>query len=62
MSALPPFNLPALAGVLRKELGTKKFILLYAHNGTGKTRLSTEFKNLGKKYDADGKTIAHDTL
>jgi hypothetical protein len=32
----------------RKELEKKKFILLYAHNGTGKTRLSTAFKDLGK--------------
>lgn len=44
-----PFNdLPALAQYLRDELKNKKFILLYAYNGVGKTRLSTEFKNLGK--------------
>lgn len=42
-------DLPALAKHLRDELQTKKFVLLYAYNGTGKTRLSTEFKNLGKK-------------
>lgn len=41
-------TLTALANQLRQELQTKKFILLYAYNGTGKTRLSTEFKNLGK--------------
>ena len=41
-------DLPTLAEHLRTELQTKKFILLYAYNGTGKTRLSTEFKNLGK--------------
>lgn len=44
-------DLPALARYLRKELQTKKFVLLYAYNATGKTRLSTEFKNLGKKDD-----------
>jgi wobble nucleotide-excising tRNase len=44
-------DLPALAKHLRDELQTKKFVLLYAYNGTGKTRLSTEFKNLGKKGD-----------
>lgn len=44
-------DLTALAEYLRKELETKKFVLLYAYNGTGKTRLSTEFKNLGKKGD-----------
>jgi hypothetical protein len=44
-------NLPTLAQHLRNELQTKPFVLLYAYNGTGKTRLSTEFKNLGKKGD-----------
>ncbi len=44
-------DLPALAKHLRDELQTKKFVVLYAYNGTGKTRLSTEFKNLGKKGD-----------
>lgn len=47
-----PFSdLPALAKNLRAELQSKKFVLLYAYNSTGKTRLSTEFKNLGKKGD-----------
>ena len=47
-------DLPALAQHLRNELENKKFILLYAYNGVGKTRLSTEFKNLGKDAeDAD---------
>ncbi|HWD41235.1 MAG TPA: AAA family ATPase, partial [Fimbriimonas sp.] len=47
-----PFpDLPALAKHLRDELQAKRFVLLYAYNGTGKTRLSTEFKNLGKKGD-----------
>lgn len=45
-----PFaDLPALAAHLRGELENKKTILLYAYNGTGKTRLSIEFKNLGKR-------------
>lgn len=44
-------DLPTLAKNLRQELQTKKFVLLYAYNGTGKTRLSTEFKNLGKNGD-----------
>lgn len=29
--------------------GDRDFVLLYAYNGTGKTRLSMEFKNAGKK-------------
>src|SRR5262245_40808465 len=44
-------HLPALAQYMRDELESKKFVLLYAYNGTGKTRLSTEFKDLGKKGD-----------
>ena len=41
-------DLNALASHLRSELVHKKFILLYAYNGTGKTRLSTAFKDIGK--------------
>ena len=52
-------DLPALAQHLRDELESKKFILLYAYNGVGKTRLSTEFKNLGKAADDENK---RDTL
>lgn len=54
-------DLPALAQRLRNELETKKYIFLYAYNGTGKTRLSTEFKNLGKKVNAAGQ-MDRDTL
>jgi wobble nucleotide-excising tRNase len=42
-------GLPELAQQLRTELELKKFVLLYAYNGTGKTRLSVAFKDLGKK-------------
>jgi energy-coupling factor transporter ATP-binding protein EcfA2 len=45
-------DLPALAAHLRAELESKKFILLYAYNGTGKTRLSMAFKDIGKQDDA----------
>jgi hypothetical protein len=48
MAVLPFADLPALAQHLRTELQNKKFMLLYAYNGTGKTRLSTAFKDLGK--------------
>ena len=44
-------DLAALAAHLRAELEHKKYILLYAYNGTGKTRLSTAFKDLGKHGD-----------
>jgi energy-coupling factor transporter ATP-binding protein EcfA2 len=48
MSATSFADLNALAAHLRQKLDTKKFILIYAHNGTGKTRLCTAFKDLGK--------------
>lgn len=32
--------------------GGNDFVLLFAYNGTGKTRLSMEFKNIGKQGDA----------
>lgn len=46
-------NLSELAGEFRKYLKgdnkpLKDVILFYAHNGTGKTRLSMEFKEMGK--------------
>lgn len=48
-----PFaDLPTLAAHLRGELENKKTILLYAYNGTGKTRLSMEFKAIGKQGEA----------
>jgi len=45
-------DLAALATHLRSELENKKTILLYAYNGTGKTRLSMAFKDMGKQDDA----------
>ena len=51
MSAMSFADLTTLAQHLRDVLENKKFILLYAYNGTGKTRLSTAFKNLGKNGD-----------
>jgi wobble nucleotide-excising tRNase len=33
---------------LRSTLNTKKNVLIFAYNGTGKTRLSSSFKDLGK--------------
>ncbi len=62
MGAVPFPDLPALAKHLREELDTKKFVLLYAYNGTGKTRLSTAFKELGKQVDENGEVIERDTL
>lgn len=55
-------NLPALAEHLRGELERKKFVLLYAYNGVGKTRLSGAFRDLGRVVEADGETTQRDTL
>ncbi len=48
-------DLEDIAVALRKSLNDdKKYILIYAYNGTGKTRLSSQFKDIGKKevYEA----------
>jgi hypothetical protein len=42
--------------------GDRDFVMLFAHNGTGKTRLSTEFKNKGKILDSERRVIERDTL
>ena len=58
-------SIPDLAGHFRELMAqenAKKFILLYAYNGTGKTRLSGAFKDLGKQINQDGETIRRDTL
>ena len=43
---------------LRDDLNNQDFVLLYAYNGTGKTRISMEFKERGKNK----KGIERDTL
>lgn len=42
-------NLRTLARKLRDDLGGVELILMYAYNRTGKTRLSMEFKDEGKR-------------
>jgi len=44
-------SLGTLVTRLRKDLEDADFVLLYAYNGTGKTRLSGAFKDRGKKGD-----------
>ena len=60
MSGIVFDNLDVLAAHLRHELTEKKSILLYAYNGTGKTRLSMAFKEIGKQGEAEVET--RDTL
>lgn len=55
-------NLTALATHFRSLFESKKYILLFAYNGTGKTRLSCEFKNLGKKTIHGSEEKTADTL
>ena len=60
MSAKTFPDLPALAAHLRAMLDgpanlpdqAKRFVLLYGHNGVGKTQLSMAFKNIGRQGDA----------
>ena len=53
-------DLSALARHLRERLEQKKYVLLFAFNGTGKTRLSMAFKELGKQGEGEEET--RDTL
>lgn len=57
-------DLPTLAKYLQGELkkDSKRFTFLYGYNGTGKTRLSGEFRDIGKEVDANGETTKRDTL
>lgn len=61
-------NLKRLARNIRDTLGTenttdtKNYYLLFAYNGTGKTRLSVEFKNLGKRKIPSSEETTRDTL
>lgn len=59
-NSVPTFaSLAELAEHLRDGI-EKKYILLFAYNGTGKTRLSMAFKELGKQ--GEGEEEVRDTL
>ncbi len=51
-------KLPNLITRLRDDLNDKDFVLIYAYNGTGKTRMSMEVKEKGKKKQG----VNRDTL
>jgi hypothetical protein len=51
-----------IAKYFRNLLEEKKYIVLFAYNGTGKTRLSTEFKSLGQRIIDDSGEKTADTL
>lgn len=42
---------------LRDDLNNKDFVLLFAYNGTGKTRLSMAFKEAGKRNEGERDTL-----
>lgn len=68
MSTITNFaNLTEIAQHFRKDLTgdnrkEKDLIIFFAHNATGKTRLSMEFKQAGKTFDDDGNVTGRDTL
>lgn len=55
-------NLKTLARKLRDDHGGVELILLYAYNRTGKTRLSMEFKDTGKRKTKKNPEGKADTL
>jgi hypothetical protein len=55
-------DLNELAIHFRTLLESKKYVLLFAYNGTGKTRLSGTFKDLGKQANTETGTSTADTL
>ncbi|WP_198317483.1 AAA family ATPase [Cytobacillus praedii] len=55
-------DLNALATHFRTVLHSKKYVLLFAYNGTGKTRLSGVFKDLGKHPIPETEEKTRDTL
>jgi wobble nucleotide-excising tRNase len=68
MSEVKKFtNLTDIAKHFRKDLKgdhrpLKDLVLFFAHNGTGKTRLSMEFKEAGKVYNEEREVTKRDTL
>lgn len=51
-----------IAAYFRMLLEEKKYIVLFAYNGTGKTRLSVEFKSLGQQIIEETGEKTADTL
>ncbi|WP_298391523.1 AAA family ATPase [Flavobacterium sp.] len=68
MSTITNFtNLTEVAQHFRKDLigdhrPMKDLVLLFAHNASGKTRLSMDFRQIGKTFDAEGNITSRDTL
>ena len=57
---LPFVTIDEVAEYIRSQ--DKKNLILFAHNGTGKTRLSMAFKESGKEFNEEGAVTVRDTL
>ena len=55
-------SIKEIAEYFKKLLDEKKYIILFAYNGTGKTRLSGEFKSLGQHLNEEIGEKTADTL
>jgi hypothetical protein len=55
-------TLGRVAKRLRDLPQDNRLVLIYGYNGTGKTRLCSEFKSIGQTKNADGETTSQDTL
>ena len=55
-------TLQKVAVRLKDDLNSSNFILLYAYNGTGKTRLSMEFKDWEKKKNERATTLYYNAF
>lgn len=55
-------SIKEMAEYFKRLLDEKKYIVLFAYNGTGKTRLSTEFKSLGQELNEETGVKTADTL
>ncbi|GAU76661.1 AAA family ATPase [Fusibacter sp. 3D3] len=55
-------DLNSLSTYFRTLLDSKKYVLLFAYNGTGKTRLSGVFKDIGKQTNSETGASTADTL
>ena len=55
-------SIKEIAEYFKRLLNKKKYIVLFAYNGTGKTRLSGEFKSLGQHLNEETGEKTADTL
>lgn len=55
-------SIKEIAEYFKRLLDEKKYIVLFAYNGTGKTRLSGEFKSLGQQLNEETGEKTADTL